>query len=159
MLLDECERGFGHFTPAMINGKRVAPIQNLLDLGYGGILLLLLERGIGNRPRYRVVFLAGNDEQRPTLRILNINLGFCPRVQIGRSRLEDRPTGAGYRVSLIQSMRFFLVYGIGEGETELIVGQRDGAGVVEWIAPKTSGSCLAASTDCGSSGQPGAIVV
>src|SRR6266702_8830101 len=105
-----------------------------MDLSHAGILLLLLVGGMRNSPRDGVVVLAGDDQQRPTLGILRVDLGFRPRVEIGGGRLEERHTGAGHRVHLVQLVSFALVYGVGEGETELLVGKRDGAGVVEGIA-------------------------
>src|SRR6266699_3920254 len=104
------------------------------DLSDGWILLLLLVGGMGNRPRHGVVVLAGDDQQRSTLGILRVDPGFRPRVEIGAGCLEERHTGAGHRVRLVQLVSFALVYGIGEGETELLVSQRDGARVVEGVA-------------------------
>ena len=57
-----------------------------------------------------------------------------PRGEIGGGRLEERHTGAGHRVRLVQGVSFALVDGVGEGETELLVSKRDGAGVVEGVA-------------------------
>src|SRR6266571_3917209 len=106
----------------------------LVDLGHAGILLLLLVGSMGDRPRHRVVVLAGDDQQRSTLGILRVDLSFRPRVDIGGGCLEDRHTGARHRVFLVQFVRLALVYGVGEGVAELLVGQWDGAGVVEGIA-------------------------
>ena len=105
-----------------------------MDLSHAGILLLLLVGGMGDRPRHRVVVLARDDQQRSTLGILRIDLGFRPRVEVGGGCLEDRYAGARHRVFLVQLVRFALVYGVGEGVAELLVGQRDGAGVVERVA-------------------------
>ena len=134
LLRDERERGLGHFTPSVVNRQGMPAVGYFADLGHAGILLLLLVGGMGNRPRHGVVVLAGDDQQRSTLGILRVDLGFRPRIEIGGGRLEDRHTGAGHRVRLVQLVRFALVYGVGEGETELLVGQRDGAGVVEGVA-------------------------
>src|SRR6266702_6957791 len=99
------------------------------DLSHAGILLLLLVGGMSDRPRYGVVVLAGDDQQWSTLGILRVDLGFGPRVEIGGGRLEDRHTGAGHRIFLVQLVCFALVDGVGEGVPELLVGQRDGARV------------------------------
>src|SRR5438132_12691038 len=112
----------------------MAAIGYFADLSHAGILLLLLVGGMGNRPRHGVVVLARDDQQRSTLGILRVDPGFRPRVEIGGGRLEERHTGAGDRVRLVQLVSFALVYGVGEGETELLVGERNGAGVVEGIA-------------------------
>ena len=69
MLRDERERGLGHFTPSVVNGQGMPAIGYFMDLRHAGILLLLLEGGMGNRPRHGVVMLAGDDQQRPTLGI------------------------------------------------------------------------------------------
>src|SRR6266702_3487957 len=105
-----------------------------MDLSHARVLLLLLVGGMGDRPRDGVVVLAGDDQQRSTLGILRVDLGFCPRVDIGGGCLEDRHAGARHRVFLVQLVRFALVYGVGEGVTELLVGQRDGTGVVKRVA-------------------------
>src|SRR6266566_2277611 len=105
-----------------------------MDLSHARVLLLLLVGGMGDRPRDGVVVLAGDDQQRSALGILRVDLGFRPRVDIGGGCLEDRHAGARYRVFLVQFVRLTLVYGVGEGVTELLVGQWDGAGVVEGIA-------------------------
>src|SRR6266516_4369809 len=103
------------------------------DLSDSWIFLLSLVGGMGNRPWHGVVELARDDQQRSTLGILRVDLGFGPRVEIGAGRLEDWHPGAGHRVRLVEDVRFALVDGVGEGETELLVGQRDGAGVVEGV--------------------------
>src|SRR2546428_2763669 len=79
------------------------------DLSDSWIFLLSLVGGMGNRPRHGVVVLAGDDQQRSTLGILRVDLGFGPRVEIGSGRLEDRHPGARHRVRLIQRVRFALV--------------------------------------------------
>src|SRR6266568_3185176 len=105
----------------------------LVDLGHAWILLLLVG-GMGDRPRHRVVVLAGDDQQRSSIGILRVDLSFRPRVDIGGGSLEDRHAGARYRVFLVQFVRLALVDGVGEGVAELLVGQWDGAGVVEGVA-------------------------
>src|SRR6266571_3586024 len=97
------------------------------DLSDSWIFLLSLVGGMGNRPRHGVVVLAGDDQQRSTPGILRVDLGFRPRVEIGGGRLEDRHTRAGHRVRLVEFMRLALVDGVGEGVTELLVGQWNGA--------------------------------
>src|SRR5947208_14054853 len=116
----------------------MSAVWYLVDLGHAWILLLLLVGGMGNRPRHGVVVLAGDDQQRSTLGVLRVDPGFRPRVEIGAGCLEERHTGAGHRVRLVQLVSFALVYGVGEGETELLVSQRDGARVVEGVAQHRS---------------------
>src|SRR5260370_17126806 len=95
-----------------------------MDLSHAGILLLLLVGGMGNRPRHGVVVLAGDDQQRSTLGILRVDLGFRPWVEIGGGRLEDRHTGARHRVRFLQLRRFVFVYRLVEGLTGPLAGPR-----------------------------------
>src|SRR5438067_12954888 len=83
LLRDERERDLGHFTPSVVNRQGMPAIGYFTDLGHAGILLLLLVGGMGDRPRHGVVVLAGEDQQRSTLGILGVDLGFRPRVEIG----------------------------------------------------------------------------
>src|ERR1700753_1457289 len=108
-------------------------IRYLSDLGHTGILLLLLVGGMRDCPRDSVVMLARDDQQRSTLRILRIDLSFRPWVEIGTSRLEDRRTGTRNRILLVQLVSFALFYNVGKGKTELLVGKRDSACVVERV--------------------------
>src|SRR5438105_1164072 len=134
LLRDEREGDLGHFTPAVVYGQGMPSAGYFVDLSHAGILLLLLVGGMGNRPRHGVIVLARDDQQRSTPGILRVDLSFRPWVEVGGGRLEDRHTGAGHRVRLVQGVRFALVDRVGEGETELLVGQWDGAGVVEGVA-------------------------
>src|SRR6266550_9260140 len=134
LLRYEREGGLGHFTPAVVNGQGMPAARYFVDLRHAGILLLLLVGGMGNRPRHGVVVLARDDQQRSTSRILRVDLSFRPWVEVGGGCLEERHTGAGHRVRLVQLVRFALVDSVGEGETELLVSKRDGAGVVEGVA-------------------------
>ena len=61
LLRDEGERGLGHFPPPVVNDQRMSAIGHLVNFRDGGILLLLLIGGIGDRRRGGVVFLARND--------------------------------------------------------------------------------------------------
>src|SRR6266516_1552337 len=112
MLRYKVERGLGHFTPSMINRQGVPSVGFFMDLSHTGILLLLLVGGMGYCPRHGVVILAGDDQQRSTFRILRVDLGFGPWVDIGGGRLEDGRARARYRVFLVQLVRFALVYSV-----------------------------------------------
>src|SRR5260370_968232 len=127
LLRDERERDLGHFTPSVVNGQGMPAAGYFTNLGHAGILLLLLIGGMGDRPRHGVVVLAGDDQQRPTLGVLRVDLGFRPRVEVGGGRLEERHTGAGHRVRLVQLASFALVYGGGGGEPERLARQPGGA--------------------------------
>src|SRR6266567_8206381 len=89
LLRDECQRDFGHSAPSVVDGQGMPAIRDFADLGHAGILLLLLVGGMSNGPRHRVVILAGDNQQRPTLGILCVDLGFRPWVQVSRGCLED----------------------------------------------------------------------
>src|SRR6476646_8528662 len=97
------------------------------DLGDAGVLQLLLVGGVGDRPRHRVVALAGDDQQRPAVGVLSVDLHLGPRVEVGGGRLEDRRAGAGDRIGLVERLGLRLVDGVGERVAELVVGQGDGA--------------------------------
>src|SRR5258707_13066137 len=103
------------------------------DLRDAGILLLLLVGGMGNRPRHGVVVLAGDDQQRSTLGILRVDLGFGPRVEIGGGRPGERPPRAWHRGRILKRVPFPLGYGVGEGEKGLLVCAVDGAGLGQWV--------------------------
>src|SRR5947199_10448473 len=110
LLGDERERGLGHITPSMVNCQGVPAAGYFTDLSHAGILLLFLIGGMGDRPRHGVVVLAGDDQQWSTFGIFGVDLSFRPWVEIGGGCLEDRHTGAGHRVRLVQGVRFALVY-------------------------------------------------
>src|SRR5207244_1536499 len=86
--LDERERCVGDLSPAAIDGKRVPAVGHLDDLGHALIVLLEMERRVRDSPRDRVVLLAGDDQQRPALRVLAVDLRFRPRVEVGGRSLE-----------------------------------------------------------------------
>ena len=88
--LDERKRLVGDLAPAAIDRERVAAVRDLDDLSDTRVPPLLLERGVCDRPGHRVVLLAGDDQQRPPLGVLAVNLRLGPRVQVGRRRLEQR---------------------------------------------------------------------
>ena len=78
VLVDEVERDLGHFMPAVVDGQRVPAVRYFVDLGHTRILLLLLEGGMGNRPRHSMVILARNDQQWSAIGIYRIDFGFKP---------------------------------------------------------------------------------
>src|SRR2546421_7295602 len=66
LLRDEGERGLGHFTPPVVNYQGMSAIGHLVNFRDGGILLLLLVGGIGDRRRGGGVFRAWYGSQRST---------------------------------------------------------------------------------------------
>ena len=83
--LDEVQRGLGDLLPAAVDHERVPAVRQLLDLRDPGVALLALVGGVGDRPRDRVVLLAGDDQQRPARRVLRVDLDVRPRVEVRRS--------------------------------------------------------------------------
>jgi hypothetical protein len=88
--LDELERRVGDQSPAAVDRERVTAVRQLDDLGDTRIAPLLLERGIGDRPRHGAVLFPGDDQQRTAVGVLGVDLRLGPRVQVGRGRLEQR---------------------------------------------------------------------
>jgi hypothetical protein len=66
----------------------VSPTGDLDDLGHALIALLLLVRGVGDRPRNDVVELSIQDQQRSPFRVLRVDLVFGPRVEVRERGLE-----------------------------------------------------------------------
>src|SRR5438034_11468945 len=79
---DERERRVGDLAPAAVDRERVPAVGNLVNLGHAGIVLLLLERGVRDRPRDGVVLFAGEDQQRAALRVLGVDLRLRPGVEV-----------------------------------------------------------------------------
>ena len=100
---------------------------HLGDLGHALVALLLLVGGVGDRPRDRVVLLAGDDQQRPAVGVLAVDLRLGPRVEVGGGGLEERRPGGGHGVGVVELLGLVLADRVGEAEAELLVGQRDGA--------------------------------
>src|SRR4051812_31641033 len=61
---NERERRVGDLAPAAVDRERVPAVLDLDDLGHALVVLLLLVRGVRDRPRDRVVLLAGDDQER-----------------------------------------------------------------------------------------------
>src|SRR5713101_1780223 len=155
LLRDEGERGLGHLTPPVVDDQGMPAVGHLADFRDGGIFLLLLVGGIGDRYRGGVVFLARDDQQWSTLGVLRIDLGFRPRVEVGGGCLEERHARSGHRKRLVQLVGFVFVHRVGEGETELLVGQWDGPIVVQRVA-STGDADFSAESGRGSTPRNGA---
>ena len=88
----------------------MAAVGHLDDLGDPWVVDLLPVGGLCNRGWNGVVLLAGNDQQWTPVRVIGINLGLGPRVQVGRGRLEQRLTRGGDGEGLVQLVGFLLVW-------------------------------------------------
>src|SRR2546421_4148066 len=122
---NERERRVGYFAPAAVDDKRVPPVLHLHNLGHPTVLLLLLERGVRDRPGNRVVFLTGDDQHRATIRVLDVDLGLRPRIEVGGRGLEERYARRRHGESLVELLCLLLVDGVREAEAELLEGERD----------------------------------
>src|SRR5215217_7922283 len=122
--LDERERLVGDLTPAAVDGQRVSPAGDLLDLGHAGVVLLLLVGGVDDRRRDGVIQLAGEEQQRPPVGVLGVDLVLGPGIQVGRRGLPQRLAGGRHRELLIQLLGLLLADGVGEAVAELLEGER-----------------------------------
>ena len=86
---EECERRVGDVSPAAVNGQRVPAIGDRDNLSNADIPLLALERRVRDLPRNRVVLLARDDQQRPALRALDVDIRLRPWVEVGGRGLKD----------------------------------------------------------------------
>src|SRR5437762_150157 len=100
--LDEGERRLGDLPPAAVDHERVPAVGYLGDLGQGLVPLLLLVRGVRDRPRDGVVLLAVDDQERPARGVLRVDLRLGPGIQIGGGRLEERRAGRRHVVLLVE---------------------------------------------------------
>src|SRR6478735_5391749 len=87
--LDEGERGVGDLAPAAVDHERVAAAGHLDELGHALVALLALVGRVGDRAGHGVVLLARDDEERTALRVRAVDLDLGPRIEVGRSRLEE----------------------------------------------------------------------
>src|SRR5438105_15915983 len=122
--LDERQGAVGDFPPTAVDREGMAAVWNLDDLGHAFVALLALERGVGDRPRHRVVLLAVDDQQRPALGVLGVDLGLGPRIEVRARRLKQRLAGGRHGERLIQLLCLVLAHRVGEREAKLLVGKR-----------------------------------
>src|SRR6266849_8144537 len=99
-----------------------------------GIVLLQLVLSSDDRQGDRMVFLARDEQEGATRRVLCVDPVFRPRVEVGGSALEDERAGTGDRKLVVELVGFVLIYGIGKAVPELLVGQCDRPVVVGGIA-------------------------
>src|SRR5712672_2723211 len=123
----------GDLAPAMVDDERVAAIRYLDDLGHALVLLLLLVGGVCDRWGDRMVFPAGNDQERSAVGVLSVDLCLRPRIEVGGRRLKERYAGRRHREGLVQVLGLILADGVGEGVAELVVGERNRAVAVERV--------------------------
>src|SRR5258708_15452492 len=70
--LHESEGCVRDLAPAAVDDKPMPTVGHLDDLSHRLIAFLPLKRGIRNRPRSGVVFLAGDDQQRSPVWVLAV---------------------------------------------------------------------------------------
>src|SRR4051794_18712418 len=68
--LDERETDLGDFPPPAVDRQGMPATRDLPDLRHAFVALLLVERGIRDRPGHGVVELAIEDEERTSLGVL-----------------------------------------------------------------------------------------
>lgn len=107
---------------------------NFGELGDSGVVLLVGEGRMGDGPGDRVVLLARGDQQGAPVWIAGVDLGLGPRVEVGGAGLEDRRARSRDCECLVEVLGFFLSDRVGEGVTELVVGERHRAVVISRVA-------------------------
>src|SRR5216683_3813123 len=117
--LDERKRLVRDPTPSMVYGNRVSRVWYLFDLGHEVVVFLLFERRVGNRPWNNMIFLAVEDQQRSSFRIL-LDLCLSPRVEVGCSGLEERFSRSRHSELLVELLGFILANRVAECVAELI---------------------------------------
>ena len=75
-------------------------------------------------------FSPGEDQQRPPLGVLAVDLCLGPGVQVGRRGLEQRRARRRHVERLVELLRLVVAQGVGPSVPELIERERDGAAAV-----------------------------
>ena len=95
------ERIVGDFLPAVLAEDVVRAPGELLQLGVGLGLALQLGLRAADRERGDVVLLAGDDQQRGAVVVVEVDLGRRVGVEVRERRLEQDAARAGDRVALV----------------------------------------------------------
>ena len=107
-----------------VDRERV-PRPGIDDLGDAGVPRLDLVARVGDRGRHRVVLLAPDDEQRPPLGILRVDLRLAAEgVEVRERGLEERRPAAE-RGSLVQLAALLFAEVVDPAELELLPRERD----------------------------------
>ena len=112
----------------------MSTVRHRDDLGHALIALLILVGGVRDRRGDRVVLVPGDDQQGSAVGVLGIDLRLGPGVEVFGCRLEQGGAWGRHREGFVEFLRLFLANGVGESVAELLVGQRDCAVAVGWIA-------------------------
>src|ERR1700722_5983788 len=136
---DEGERGLRHVLPAVVDGQRVSAALDLGYLGHVRIVLLLLERGVGDGPRDGVVAAAADEQHRSAARVRGVDLRLGPRVEVLGRGLEQRQPGGRHREGLVQPPGLVLADRVGEGVAKRLVGEGHGRVSVRWVVQRGRG--------------------
>src|SRR5712692_2984001 len=78
--LDEGERGVGDLAPAAVDGERVPAAGDRDELRDRLVPLLAVVGGLRDRRRHGVILVPDDDQQRPPLRVLGVDLRLGPGV-------------------------------------------------------------------------------
>src|ERR1700724_656043 len=79
---DECERRVSDVSPAAVNRQRVPAIGDRDNLSNADIPLLTLERRVRDLPRALIFLLTRDNQQRPPLWALNVDICLRPPVEV-----------------------------------------------------------------------------
>src|ERR1700736_1856086 len=117
---DECERRVSDVSPAAVNRQRVPAIGDRDNLSNADIPLLTLERRVRDLPRDRIVLLTRDNQQRPPIWALNVDICLRPRVEVSGRCLKDWRARRRNSEGRIEFRGLFLADGVCKAEPELI---------------------------------------
>ena len=108
----------GDVRPTGVDGQRVSASGDLGDLGDGRVLSLVSEGGLGDGRGDGGALLAGDDQQRSAVRVGDVDLGIGERVEVGQHVLEERGSGRGHVVGVVEGVGLGLGQVVGPAVAE-----------------------------------------
>src|SRR3954452_2340117 len=117
--LHEAQRALGYLAPPAVDCECVAASLELEKLGDVVVPALLLVSGFREDRRHGVVEFSRHDQHRSALRVLRVDFGFGPGVEVGRRGLEQRPPSPRHREVVVELLRFVLRHRVREPKAEL----------------------------------------
>ena len=130
------EDGVGDVAPAVVDGQRVPAPLELLELGDRRGVPVLLEGRPGDHVGHGVVLRSGDEQQRPAVGVLGVDLGLGVHVEVRGGRLEQRPGRRRDRPPFVQRVGLLLAHRVAETEAELLARQGDGPVPVGRVAQR-----------------------